>query len=367
MTITIGALLMVKDEEETIAMTIQSVYQYVNHILIYDTGSKDNTIPIIQNVCRKNNKPFTIKYGVFTTFPQSRNDALEFAETFPLDFLLLMDAGDEFQTTMEKNQFDLFLQKNCLADCYLISQEWLTDQQRSTHYDVRLIRNKKGLRYDLSFPVHEKFKNVSIPVHTLPSSCIVLYQNRDLYGKKSMDRYHRDIEILLRSTPNRRNYFFLAQSYMSVQDFENGFLYNKKYLELPLEEDIDERIVYTRIAYCAMMCKKEPTEIIPVLQKVIEKYKPPFIDAFIYLFKYCIENNKPLIVIPYVKLLFNLKKETGMISHHFYDYVRWHYISIICLMTNQYLDLGYDALKKIISFKKPNDLHNYNIYKKLLT
>jgi hypothetical protein len=365
-----GVLLMVKDEQETIALTLHSICPYVDHVILYDTGSQDKTIPIAQQVCQEHEKKFSWKQGDFTTFPESRNKALEFAETFPVDFLLLMDAGDEFQTTLKnKSQIISFLkqQKQVGGDCFLVCQEWLDDQQRSSHYDIRVIRNQKGLRYDIRFPVHEKLKNVSLPVPSLPPTIMSLYQNRDLYGKKSAERYHRDIEILLKATPNRRNYFFLAQSYMSINDFEHGFLYNKKYLELPYEENIDERIVYTRIAYCAIQCKKDVSDIIPVLQKVMDDYQPPYLDAYIYFFKYCIENQQAWRAIPYIKSMLEMKKEeNGLVSHHFYDYVRFHLISIVCLMTNQHLDWGYEALQKILSYQNPNDLHNVKIYKKLL-
>lgn len=366
MTISLGVLLMVKNEQDSIATTIQSVCPYVDQVLVYDTGSQDNTIQIIKDVCKKNDKLLSLKQGIFTTFPQSRNEALEFAETFPLDFLLLMDAGDELQTSMKKKQLCLYLHQNCIGNCFLICQDWLESELRSHHYDIRLIRNKKKLRYDLCFPVHEKLKGVSLPLPSIPEHVITLYQNRNLYGKKTMERLHRDIDILLKATPNRRNYYFLAQSYMSIEDFENGYLYNKKYFDLPPNDNVDERIVYTRIAYCAIMCKKDACEIIPVLQKVIDEYLPHYLDAYIYLFKYCIDNNQPSRVMPYVKELLEMEKEkTGMVSHYFYDYLRFHHISIVCLMTNQKLELGYQAIQKILCYQKPNDLHNYKIYQQI--
>ena len=80
MTISLGVLLMVKNEQDSITTTIQSVCPYVDQVLVYDTGSQDNTIQIIKDVCKKNDKLLSLKQGVFTTFPQSRNEALEFAE-----------------------------------------------------------------------------------------------------------------------------------------------------------------------------------------------------------------------------------------------------------------------------------------------
>ena len=44
----LGLLLMVKNEAETIAETINSTRGYVTHVVVYDTGSTDNTIEIVK-------------------------------------------------------------------------------------------------------------------------------------------------------------------------------------------------------------------------------------------------------------------------------------------------------------------------------
>ena len=46
----IGALIMVKNEEKSIKTTIDSLKGYINTIIVYDTGSTDNTLSIIINV-----------------------------------------------------------------------------------------------------------------------------------------------------------------------------------------------------------------------------------------------------------------------------------------------------------------------------
>jgi glycosyltransferase involved in cell wall biosynthesis len=46
----IGALIMVKNEEKSIKTTIDSLKGYINSIIVYDTGSTDDTISIIKNI-----------------------------------------------------------------------------------------------------------------------------------------------------------------------------------------------------------------------------------------------------------------------------------------------------------------------------
>ena len=89
----IGALIMVKNEEASIATTIESTRGFMKHVIVYDTGSTDKTIEIIRATCLKNGQTLHLKEGVFEGFPQSRNVSLEFAETVSasIKFLILMD------------------------------------------------------------------------------------------------------------------------------------------------------------------------------------------------------------------------------------------------------------------------------------
>ena len=45
----VGVLMMIKNEESSIAVTINSVKNYIKHIIIFDTGSTDKTIQIVKH------------------------------------------------------------------------------------------------------------------------------------------------------------------------------------------------------------------------------------------------------------------------------------------------------------------------------
>ena len=92
----IASLVMLKNESERIAVTINSLLRYIDIFIIFDTGSVDNTIDIVQDLCQKHTKEFHLKLGNFVDFAVSRNAALDFAQTVPnWDYLLLVDANDE--------------------------------------------------------------------------------------------------------------------------------------------------------------------------------------------------------------------------------------------------------------------------------
>ena len=366
----IGVLLMVKNEEESIGLTINSTKDFIKNIIVFDTGSTDKTIEIIKNECNNNNQILHLKEGKFKSYPESRNDAIEFAETVNVNFLILMDAGDVIKPNKNKKQFLKII--NDIPSHYnfgLVQKQWLEKTGADNHFDIRFIRNHKKSRYDLRYPVHECFKDINEYVNL--GDLFILFQDRTKFALSSEKRYAKDIEILSKAPENKRNLYYLAQSYMSVNDFYNGFKYNVKSYEtddgiINPNKDFDEKFTLVRCGYCALMCKMNADIIFYYLKKACETREPP-VDAFVYILKYCMDNRCPEKALPYVKKLFDLKKPgsntSTLVNNQFYDYLRYHLISVICLSSNQMLDIGKMACLKAISVgNQPNDINNIKLF-----
>jgi len=366
----IGVLMMLKNEEESIKVSLESIKNYFNTVIILDTGSTDNTINVIQEFCKKNNQNLYLKETTFKSFPESRNDALEFAETVKeIEFLILMDSADEFQTQKSKKEIHKIINDIPKNNKYgIVTQKWLYRNDLDIHSDIRFVRNHKNCRYDIKYPVHERFKDVADNIVNL-NDIFLLYQNRNKYALSTEKRYKKDIELLSKAEPNKRNLYFLAQSYMSVDDFENGFIYNLKSYETKENNvtDFDEKFTLVRIGFCAIQSKMSKDIIFKYLIKAIECDEPP-VDAFIYILKYCIDNKITHQALPYLKKLSKLEKpatNATLVNNNFYDYLRWHFISIVSLMCNDELMLGKYACLKAIKFSNhPNDLQNINLFPK---
>lgn len=366
----ICVLMMVKNEEESIKLSIDSTKQYFENIIVFDTGSTDNTVEIIQKTCKKNNQTLHLKRGVFKSFPESRNEALAFADTFPYKYILMMDAGDEFQTKMSKKEFYKFIDSiPSHIDIGIVKQKWLEkkDSSLSDHYDCRFIKNHLNIKYDLTFPVHEQVCNADMLSNSNFGDAFWLYQDRIKYGGSSEKRYQRDIDMLSKAEPNKRNLYFLAQSYMSVNDFKNGFKYNVLSYQHP-DKFFDETFTLVRIAFCAIQIK-----LFDVAVKYLEmlfKLEETPVDAYIYYFDIHIKLNKIEKVVPYIKTLYNLEKPSvtssiRLTNHYFYDYLRYNLLSIACLMSNKELEIGKASCLKALPYNKPDDLHNMKIYDQL--
>lgn len=368
----LGILIMVKNEEKSISTTIDSV-KSIKNIIVFDTGSNDKTISIIQSVCKKNKQTLHLKQGTFKTFPESRNEAIQFAESVNVKYLLLLDAGDELQLPISFDEFMIIISNlDSKIRFGVVKHKWLeTTSVINEHTDIRLIKNKSNCRYDISIPVHEAFENVDYFLDL--STKIILYQDRIKFGTSTIDRYKKDIELLKSAKKSKRNYYFLGQTYMNMKIFNEAYKNFKLCIEF--KEDpfvitgLDEQSAYIRAGYCAMMIGKETKVIFEYLEKAIE-FKNPSIDSYIFMFRTAIDHRVLGLVIKYIETVFNMKKpeqSSTVINHHFYDYTRWNLISVVCLLSKTKLDLGKKACEYALQskHKHEDDIRNFAIYKSL--
>ena len=177
--------------------------------------------------------------------------------------------------------------------------------------------------------------------------------------------------MLSNAVQNKRNLYYLGQTYLNMCDFENGFKYNLLSYEKEIDDDeFGDHIIKNiliRMGYCAMRSNKTKVIVFKYLTKAIENFTEPPIEAFIFLFSYSIEQKITNDVMIYVPKFFELKKPIGndltIINHGFYDYKRWNLISIVCLLSNQHIELGKKACQNALKVaNNPDDRNNMQIY-----
>ncbi len=105
--INIIAALMVKNEEKRILVSLNSIKTSVSGVALYDTGSEDKTVSVVENFCNENNIKFFLLTGQFEDFSTSRNKLLDFINeinnkkreknTRVFDYVLLLDSNDEYR------------------------------------------------------------------------------------------------------------------------------------------------------------------------------------------------------------------------------------------------------------------------------
>ena len=361
----VGVVIMVKNEETSIQVTIDSIKDYIKHIIVFDTGSTDKTVEIVKRACKTNKQVLHLKEGVFESFPKSRNVSLDFAECVPVRFLMLMDAGDEFKTSMHPLDF-LQAIDSCPKEIGLVRLKWLDANGMEDHGDLRFVLNNSTIRYEEDHPVHELL-NKYVDYADL-TNLFYLYQDRTKYGGTSKFRYARDVELLTNAKPTKRNLHYLGQTYFCMQDYENSYKYYVQSVKIETyQPTVDDAIAYLRAGICAFNCKLSEKTILAHLEMSIKvsKKTDTLIDPYIYILKYHLDTRNPEKALAYLDELSALEIKPftqNIIRNEFYDYDRWNLISIVCLMTNQKIDIGYKAIQRILHYGKPDDINNYKIY-----
>jgi glycosyltransferase involved in cell wall biosynthesis len=384
---TLGLMMMVKNEKKRLLVSLESVLSstgvpYVDCMVIYDTGSTDNTIDIIKEFSEKYKINLYLKCGTFVNFSVSRNVLLDYGDTIPVDFFVLLDTNDEIRGGDALVKF-VSEQRNTMYTRFLVCQQWWTGNM-DEYYNVRLIRNKSQLRY--CAPVHEYIMDFSVKDDTKAYKCsndFVLYQDRTQDDDKSHNRFNRD-KVLLHAEYKKdptepRTLFYLAQTCSCLNQKDEALYYYKlRTLYGGFWEEVfhaylragdiyrernnwDEALVYYMKAGevsdirnkkergCVSLDRAEP------YHKIAEHYmqKDDWFKAYSYARMAC--------ELPYPKHC-NL-----FIDKKIYEYDRWSVLGIVAFYAG-FFDIGKMACEKALEskYKKPYDESNLQIYIKTL-
>lgn len=379
----LAVLMMVKNEEDSIAVSIASLPPAgVHTLIVYDTGSTDGTLQRIRDLCTVHHLQLYLKQASepFHDFATSRNESLDFADTVAgVQYVIMMDAGDELRCRTSMQEFRTILPTLNSYDLGIVTLSWLEENSASAkgttkgtgpealghrpglkgteapgqrpgptdsgelteHYDVRFVRTGRGRRYDTECPVHETFAGSTDALSTcaaFPVQHWYLYQNRLLWGKSTSRRFQRDLELLHAAPPTARNLFYLGQTYVATGQYADGYIYNLRAL-VAAEKDrqgnhtANIRTLYERIAVCALECQTPPPTFLPYLYRAIDYPRTPSIEAALNLMRYALNSQQPDLAEPYLVRIAAMEKIPGeCVNHANYDYTRWWLLYKMCMM-----------------------------------
>lgn len=206
----ISLVMIVKDEAKSIRQIIESVRSQIDHFVIVDTGSTDDTVAIARDALAGiDGKIVNLPFVDFAT---TRNASLDIAEEAGATFGLLL-SGDE--TLVDTN-------RSLRTFCEQIRDEngpnhgsynIPVDVSRNRFDANRLVRLSAGWRY--VGVVHEVLMKDGAPPATIRvPGCYILHEGSDPTRKRL--RLYRDLEMLreqLRKAPNdARAWYYTAQT-----------------------------------------------------------------------------------------------------------------------------------------------------------
>lgn len=369
----IALLMMVKNEKKRLSVSLQSVLGVVDSIVLYDTGSTDNTIEIAEKFCKSHNIPLRLKQGEFVNFSESRNVSLDFADTFEdIDYILLLDTNDELRNGDKLRKFvSEFHVKNepNKSTGFLLCQEWWSGQY-DKYYNMRMVQARKGWRYKGS--VHEymtdttRYEEEAPQVYRVQDD-IVLYQDRTQDDDKSGKRFSRDKIMLLKDyekdPKEPRTLFYLAQTCSCLNQLDESLRY---YLErTQVDGFIEEKFhAYLRSGDLSHQLNKPWEETMGYYLKsfkILQRVEPLMKIAEYYKF-----HNQWLLSYMFINLGCQLPfphRSILFIDKNAYDYSRWHILGIVGWYSGHFEDGKMAAIIAINSGKKnPEDVKNLKFY-----
>lgn len=349
-------------------MLIQNMH-LIDKWTILDTGSTDDTIDIINRVLTGKKKGELFQEP-FINFRDSRNRLLELAGE-SCKYIIMLD-----DTYVIQGDLRAFL--NEINGDQRATSFTLYIQSDDTIYGSnRIIKSNSGLKY--VHKIHEVITdkdniNIVIPKH----NSFIDDKRFDYMEKRTQDRKQLDLKLLYEEVEENphdpRAYYYLAQTYNLLEDYEKSFFYFTKRAEFTnsgfVQELVDALFESARIANFKLNKPwPECEELYNKCYKVDESRPESlyFIGIHYYLennfskafgyFKKAFEIGFPL------HCQYSLKPT---LSYHFLP----KFLCKICYELNEY-DLGKQASELFLKNNKPDaDSYTeivswYKIYEKL--
>jgi len=368
---------MVKNEADVIKATLQPfVAGGVDAFLVYDTGSTDSTPTVVQQFFDENG--LTHAYIIqepFVNFAASRNRALDLAETiFPhADFMIMPDAEWYIKNATEVVKFcelnKNYIPPNALGGCYLM--RILTDE--IDFYQPRLIRCHSNVRF--VGVVHEVLNQQ--PSANLSEDIYFLYKPTDKGHKKSMNRWKRDLGLLLQSyrdePDNPRTVFYLAQTYQFLDDWENAVIYYYKRMQMEGWHEEKYMAAY-RLAVAIEHLMVDKNNDTYTWEQALHYYLKAYemrshrAEPLVRIAQYYVKNNQKEIAFLFAQRAAQLpypdpQYDILVVEKYVYDYLR-HDLLGQCALNVQEYELGKNAILRALKAvpQQAHLHHNLELY-----
>ena len=203
---TICLAMIVRDEAHIIRRCLDSVSPYIDHAIICDTGSIDNTCIVARAYLKDHKIPGGVYHHPWIDFAHNRTRAMEAAALTGCDYTLVIDADETLVVG------DPFVFSTLTADAYRVMMQF----PGVSYPRVNIMRSALDWRY--VSPIHE-YATCTPPAVELLLDPAAVHMWTDGQGARgqSGDKIQRDLATMqqwVTDEPNSpRAWFYLAQGY----------------------------------------------------------------------------------------------------------------------------------------------------------
>lgn len=221
----INLCIMVKNGGPQFAEMLKDNKHLIDRWTILDTGSTDNTIQTIKEVL--SDKKGQLFEEEFINFRDSRNHLLDYAGNMCKYKLMLDD------TYVVKGDLRKFL-NDTRGDQYSDSFTLYIQSDDVKYGSNRITKSYTNLRY--KHRIHEVINDKDNINVVIPETCSYIDDRRfDYMEERTTNRKQLDLKLLfeeVEENPNDpRAYYYLAQTYNCIGDYENAYKYFLKRAE----------------------------------------------------------------------------------------------------------------------------------------
>lgn len=266
--------MIVKNEEETLDQTIQSVKTIADEIIIVDTGSSDKTLEIAKKYAS-----LVIQIPWKDNFAEARNISLEEASgkwilVLDADEILLQDDIDKIKRIIDQEQHleGLFLQ-------IINYREQLFSNDEESFPSLRLFKNNPSYRF--SGAIHEQIAS-SIPFDKLAVTDIRIIHHGLNNTAKNLERGNRNLHILkkeiAKEPENHFHKFNLGVEYMVNKEYKKAVNQFEQIKDPDLNKPMWLSRYYKTFAYCYIK-EKEWGKAKNLIEKGVKQF-PDFPDLY---------------------------------------------------------------------------------------
>ena len=208
---TISLCMIVKDEERLLPQCLKSVKDYVDEIVVVDTGSSDRTVEIARGFGAR------VYHHLWEgNFSKHRNQSIGYASG---DWVFILDADEEIISPSGALIRKAVLDKEIDSVNVLVHNVYNRGKSISLQRGIRMFRNHCGIQY--AGRVHNRMVGAKrsrlYPIK-------VLHHGYDLDLKKAEIKFHRTTELLKKEIAddpeNPIHHHYLAASYLSAPMYE---------------------------------------------------------------------------------------------------------------------------------------------------